>query len=225
IKTLILPNTRRMTEEQCQTVAEFVSRGGTILAMMQSSYKDSWDRRVTSEGYQLHNLLKVRFVNFSQEPPHHAFIRKEEDHQLWGGVEDFLPTERHWAMVNKVLDGGKVLGSWYDSGKVFPSHTDSLNGAVVEGERSLYIGEQLFAPINYENADVQKFLQNAVEYLYGMEEEETYIPVETPSRSPSIPSGKDETQSTLTRVVQEHEEYILAGVGIVFAVIGYTMWK
>ncbi|MBS3736278.1 hypothetical protein KGY72_03800, partial [Candidatus Bipolaricaulota bacterium] len=57
IKTLILPNTRRMSQKEVQNVRLYVQNGGTVLAIMQASYRDESDEKVRNGDYQLGNLL------------------------------------------------------------------------------------------------------------------------------------------------------------------------
>ncbi|MEF8850699.1 MAG: hypothetical protein V5A81_07950, partial [Candidatus Bipolaricaulota bacterium] len=168
IKTLILPNTRRMSQKEVQNVRLYVQNGGTVLAIMQASYRDESDEKVRNGDYQLGNLLGIEFNSFSWEQGEHAYISKTKDHEIWQGLPNTIDNERGWAMVNSPEDGGNVLGVWNNSSKE-PSHSRDRNAAIVEYNRTIYLGEQLLTPENFESEEVKQLLGNTVKYLYNLE--------------------------------------------------------
>lgn len=216
VKTLILPNTRRMSQKEVQKVRRYVNNGGTVLAIMQASFRDESDEKVGNGDYQLGNLLGLEFNSFSWEQGKHAYISKTKDHEIWQGLSNSVENERGWAMVNSPIDRGNVLGVWNNSSKE-PSHSRDKNAAIVEGNRTIYMGEQLLAPENFKNEDVRRLLGNGLKYLYNLEPSAGERSAAKPEDKNQVSKG-DETR-------QKSEEgfdlVLLAGVGLVAAIAGY----
>ncbi len=168
LKLLILPDNRRMSPLEVEAVRKFIENGGKVLALAQTSFRDhnngKWD---TPNVFALGDIFKIAYNSFAWKPPQHGYIKKTTDHPIWEGLDEFVPTPRHWVMVIKVLEGGKVLGEWYNDDKEMPSHMPDLNAAIVEGKNSIYIGEDLFINPNFEQPEVQMLLANIIDYLMG----------------------------------------------------------
>lgn len=167
VKTLILPNTRRMSGGEVESVKEFVERGGTVLAFMQSSLMDENDKFVRDKDYQLKDLFQVSFKAFSAREGQHAYILNNGDHPIWRGIEGKVANTTGWAMVNRLLPNGKKLGKWAEDNEFVRPHRAELNAAIVEGKNTIYIGAQLLAPPNFDPT-TKKLLKNAIKYLYHL---------------------------------------------------------
>ncbi|MBS3792948.1 MAG: hypothetical protein V5A87_07010 [Candidatus Bipolaricaulota bacterium] len=215
IKTLILPNTRRMSQKEVQNVRRYVQNGGTVLAIMQASYRDESDEKVRNGDYQLGNLLEVEFNSFSWEQGEHAYISKTKDHEIWRGLPNKIDNERGWAMVNSPKDGGNVLGVWNNSSRE-PSHSRDRNAAIVEGNRTIYLGEQLLTPENFESEEVKQLLGNTVKYLYNLEPS---AGERSTARQESQAEAPDESEAD--QKSGGFDPVLLAGAGLVAAVAGY----
>ena len=169
LKLLILPDNRRMSPLEIAAVKKFVKNGGKIFALAQTSFRDHNNKKWPNNEYTfaLYDILKISYNSFAWKPPQHGYIKKTVDHPIWEGLGEFVPTPRHWVMIIKVLEGGKVLGEWYNDDKEMPSHMPDLNAAIVETEYGIYIGEDLFINPNFEQPEVQMLLANIIDYLVG----------------------------------------------------------
>lgn len=216
IKTLILPNTRRMSQKEVQNVRRYVENGGTVLAIMQASYRDESDEKVGNGDYQLGNLLGLEFNSFSWEQGKHAYINKTKNHEIWRGLSNRVENERGWAMVNSPTDRGNVLGVWNNSNGE-PSHSRDKNAAIVEGNRTIYLGEQLLGPENFENEEAKQLLGNALNYLYNLEPSAGERSAAREGSQSETP-GEDEVEQ---RSGGGFDPVLLAGAGLVAAVAGY----
>ncbi|MFB6291480.1 MAG: hypothetical protein ABEJ25_07145 [Candidatus Bipolaricaulia bacterium] len=217
IKTLILPNTRRMSQMEVQNVRQYVQNGGTVLAIMQASYRDESDKKVGNGGYQLGNLFGISYDSFSWDQGRHTYIRKSKDHEIWQGLNGTIRNERGWAMVNSPTSSGSVLGSWYNSSRE-PSHSRGNNAAIVEGSRTLYVGEQLLAPENFRNKEVKRLLSNMVSYLYNMKPVAGGKITTDAKTETEQPTKEDQTGQKSEGGL---DPILLAGVGIAAAIAGY----
>ncbi|MBS3788052.1 hypothetical protein KGY79_07660 [Candidatus Bipolaricaulota bacterium] len=216
IKTLILPNTRRLSQEEVRNLKRYVGSGGTLLAIMQASFRDTSDKKVENGDYQLGDLLGITYDSFSWKQGKHSYIGKDKDHEIWQGIDSMVKNERGWAMVNSPSSDGRVLGVWYDSDKE-ASHSSDKNAAIVEGTRTLYIGEQLLAPENFENEETRKLLGKMVSYLYDMNPSAGgRVTVETDTSQEQTEKGKTNQKSK-----GFFDPVMLAGVGAVAIIAGY----
>lgn len=220
LQTIILPNTRRMSRNQSENLRKFVSNGGTILALMQASFRDPRDRSVVKGEYQLQNIMGVSFSDFSDEPGLYTSIQPAQEHPIWGGITEPLSVPRSWAMINETKDWANVLGTWSKASQSAEDQGPQFDSAVVEGKRTIYIGEQLFNPVNYENEKVRAFLRNSIRYLYNLPQPEGPVEVEPPEYTEEEPAP-----ATLVEIAAQTQTQIIAGVGIVVSVIGYSMLK
>lgn len=166
VKLLILPNTRRMSPLEIEAVRKFIDNGGYVFALAQASFRNhnnsSYD---VSTVFALGDIFKVSYSAFAWKPPVHGFIRKATDHPIWEGIDEFVPTPRHWAMVVEILEDAKVLGEWYNDDKETPSHMPDVNAAIVEGKNCIYVGEDLFLSPNFDEPLVQLLLANIIDYF------------------------------------------------------------
>lgn len=166
VKLLILPNTRRMSPLEIEAVRKFLKNGGYVFAIAQASFRDHNNTAYDVETvFALGDIFKVSYSAFAWKPPFHGYIKKTMDHPIWEGIDEFVATPRHWAMVVETLDGAKVLGEWYNDDKETPSHMPDVNAAIVEGENCIYVGEDLFLSPNFEEPTVQLLLANIIDYF------------------------------------------------------------
>jgi len=166
VKLLILPNTRRMSPLEIEAVRKFIDNGGYVLALGQASFRDHNNNSYNvSNVFALGDIFNITYSSFAWKPPTHGYIKKAKDHPIWEGLEDFVATPRHWAMVVQVPEDANVLGEWYNDDKETPSHMPDLNAAIVEGRNSIYIGEDLFISPNFEEPSVQLLLSNIIDYF------------------------------------------------------------
>jgi hypothetical protein len=217
VKTLVLPNTRRMSQAEVENVRRYVSDGGTVLAIMQSSYRDASDRKAGKGDYRLGDLLGISYSGFSWAQGEHSYIKGTRNHRIWQGMDGTVENVRGWAMVNSPTEDGRVLGAWYDSGGE-PSNPGNENAAIVEGNRSLYVGEQLLAPENFQKEETRQLLGNMVDYLYGLEPlagERTPVEAEQGSEAGPGLGGAEGAGGGM-------DPRLLAGLGIAAAIAGYV---
>lgn len=166
IKLLILVDLRRMSPLMIEGVRKFINEGGYVLAFSQTSFRDHNNAKHNDAGdFALSDVFQVSFSVWSGNPPTHGYMRKVKDHPIWEGLEEFVSTPRHWAMVVKTLDEADVLGEWFNDDMETPSHMADLNAAIVEGKGAIYVGENLFMPKNFEVPEVQVLIANMIDYL------------------------------------------------------------
>lgn len=219
IKTLILPNTRRISSKQVKNVRQFVNKGGTVLATMQASFRNASDQKVGSGNYQLDSIFKVTYDSFSWEQGQHAYIKASKEHEIWQGLPETVENERGWAMVNRPKPEGRVLGTWLTSSEE-KSHPDEKNAAIVEGKRTLYVGEQLLTPENFQNEGTRELLGNMIKYLYRLEKNfEGSNTAEIAGQNDVEEAGTPDTENQNSLGIQ-----LLAGAGMVAAVVGYFIF-
>lgn len=165
-KLLILPNNRKMAEEAVLVVKDFIKGGGKVFGLYQSSFRNENNEVVNEENhFQLDEIYKVAYVSWTGSPPLHGYIRGDAEHPIWEGLPEFVRTARNTAMVVRTLPEGKVLGAWFNDDKEWESQMDHLNGAIIEGQNAIYVGESLFDPDVYEEADVRQLIENIITYL------------------------------------------------------------
>ena len=89
-KTLILPNVVALSDAQCAQLADFVRRGGGLVATHESSLSDEWGEPRSDFG--LRDLFGVSFVARRPGPVRNAYLRLEHEaapgHPLLRGLED-----------------------------------------------------------------------------------------------------------------------------------------
>ena len=89
-RLLILPNIAALSDAQCRQVAEFVERGGSIVATHETSLYNEWGQRRPNFG--LASLFGVKAAGAVLGPMHNAYLRLEHDqakgHPLLRGLED-----------------------------------------------------------------------------------------------------------------------------------------
>lgn len=92
LKTLILPNTAALSDEQCQQLRAFVERGGGMVATFETSLYD--ERGARRPDFGLAELLGVSFRRRAAGPMRNAYLRLETDpdtghrHPLLDGLDD-----------------------------------------------------------------------------------------------------------------------------------------
>ena len=85
-KVLILPNNRRMSRQQVKATRQFLSEGGTLLAVMQSSFKDENNDTVDEKLFQLGDVFGLDYEAFAWKPPLHGYVKKTSDHPIFEGL-------------------------------------------------------------------------------------------------------------------------------------------
>lgn len=170
IRVLILPLSRRLSPAQVEGIRKFVADGGKIFAMAQTSWRTHNNERWEGGKYGLVDIMGIHFESFAWRPPAQAYIRAVVDHPVFAGLPEFIPVPRNWAMVNSLLEdvAPVVLGAWYNEDKVTPSYMPELSAALIEFDGGIYVGDDLFVPVNFQDPDVQLFLMNVIDYLFGL---------------------------------------------------------
>lgn len=165
-KVLLLVNNRMMSAAQVEAVKAFVAGGGKVFGLYQSSFRNEANVNVNPiNAFQLDEVYKVGFVQWTGSAPFHAYIKGDAAHPIWEGLPEYVPTPRYTAMVITALEGGEVVGEWYNSDQATPSQSDPFNAAIVVSGASVYVGENLFDPAVYPDASVQRLIQNIIRYL------------------------------------------------------------
>jgi hypothetical protein len=72
-KTLILPNTAALSDQQCGQLRQFVKRGGGLVATFETSLYDEWGERRPDFG--LADLFGIRFRGQAEGPMHNSYLR------------------------------------------------------------------------------------------------------------------------------------------------------
>jgi len=89
-RTLILPNITALSDAQCAQLAQFVARGGGIVATHETSLFDEWGAK--RKDFGLAGLFGVSFAGRMEGPMQNAYLRLEHDtvpgHPLLRGLED-----------------------------------------------------------------------------------------------------------------------------------------
>src|ERR1043166_4709023 len=85
-KTLVLPNIAALTETQCRQLAEYVRRGGSIVATHETSLYDEWGVRRNDLG--LADLFGARFKGRIEGPMRNSYLRLDHPHPILRGLED-----------------------------------------------------------------------------------------------------------------------------------------
>jgi hypothetical protein len=97
-KLLILPNIAALSEQQCEQLRQYVSRGGSILATHETSLYDEWG--VRRQNFGLSDLFAVKFNGRIEGPMQNSYLRIEDRRNpLLAGIED---TERIINGVHRV---------------------------------------------------------------------------------------------------------------------------
>ncbi len=126
LRTLILPNVAALSGKQCDQLADYVKRGGSIVATFETSLYDEWG--VKRADFGLAGLLGVSFAGQMQGPMLNSYLNLEKDptsgrfHPLLTGLED----------ANRIINGvNRVMVSPSDSSEfihppltVVPSYPD-----------------------------------------------------------------------------------------------------
>ena len=89
-KTLILPNIAALSDEQCQQLRDFVTRGGSVIATHETSLWNEWGIR--RKNFGLADLFGVNFSGHIEPRMQNAYLRLEHEtnprHPLLRGLED-----------------------------------------------------------------------------------------------------------------------------------------
>lgn len=91
-RTLILPNIAALSTEQCHQLAEFVQRGGSLIATYETSLYDEWGAR--RDDFGLAALFGASFDGRVENNIHNSYLNVEKDpdtgrfHPLVAGLED-----------------------------------------------------------------------------------------------------------------------------------------
>ena len=90
LRTLILPNVEALSDAQCAQLADFVSRGGGLVATSETSLRD--ERGAERRDFGLADLFGVSFAGRRPGPVRNSYLRLEHDtapgHPLLLGLED-----------------------------------------------------------------------------------------------------------------------------------------
>ena len=90
LRTLILPNVEALSDAQCAQLADFVSRGGGLVATSETSLRD--ERGAERRDFGLADLFGTSFAGRRPGPVRNSYLRLEHDsasgHPLLRGLED-----------------------------------------------------------------------------------------------------------------------------------------
>ena len=90
LRTLILPNVEALSTEQCAQLADFVRRGGGLVATSETSLRD--ERGAERRDFGLADLFGVSFAGRKPGPVRNSYLRLEHEsapaHPLLRGLED-----------------------------------------------------------------------------------------------------------------------------------------
>jgi len=123
-QTLILPNIAALSTHQCEQLASFVQRGGSLVATFETSLYDEWG--VERKDFGLAELFGASFAGRREGPMHNSYLTLEPDpatgrfHPLLAGFED---AARIINGVNRVLVK-PLPGSAASPLTVVPSYPD-----------------------------------------------------------------------------------------------------
>ncbi|MGE5420767.1 MAG: beta-galactosidase trimerization domain-containing protein, partial [Chloroflexota bacterium] len=76
-KLLILPNTRHLSDEQCDQIKRFVDKGGSLLATFETSLYD--EKCAQRKNFGLADLFGVSFDGSVEGPMQNSYLRLRED--------------------------------------------------------------------------------------------------------------------------------------------------
>ena len=89
-KTLLLPNVATLSDEQCEQLRAFVSRGGGLVATHETSLYNEWGEK--RKNFGLADLFGVDFGGRTEERMQNAYLKLEHEaapeHPLLRGLED-----------------------------------------------------------------------------------------------------------------------------------------
>jgi hypothetical protein len=90
LRTLILPNVEALSDAQCAQLADFVSRGGGLVATSETSLRD--ERGAERRDFGLAELFGASFASRRPGPVRNSYLRLEHDtapgHPLLRGLEE-----------------------------------------------------------------------------------------------------------------------------------------
>jgi hypothetical protein len=87
-KLLLLPNIAALSEAQCQQLREYVKRGGSLLATLETSLYDEWG--VRRKDFGLADLFGIEFKSPVEGPIQNSYLTLEHAtrHPILAGMED-----------------------------------------------------------------------------------------------------------------------------------------
>jgi type 1 glutamine amidotransferase len=85
-RTLILPNIAALSDEQCSQIADFVDRGGGVVATHETSLYDEWGNRRPNFG--LASVFGATFEGTVEPRMQKSYIQLKHPHPLLKGLED-----------------------------------------------------------------------------------------------------------------------------------------
>ena len=87
-KLLVLPNIAALSEDQCRQLRDYVNRGGSLLATLETSLYDEWGKR--RDNFGLADLFGVRFSGNIERRMQNSYLRLEHKtpHPILKGLEE-----------------------------------------------------------------------------------------------------------------------------------------
>jgi hypothetical protein len=85
-KALILPNIAALSNRQCEQIRDYVKRGGSLVATLETSLYDEWGVRRPDFG--LADVFGVSFTGRMEGPMHNSYLNLQGPHPLLAGLED-----------------------------------------------------------------------------------------------------------------------------------------
>jgi len=158
-KILILPDTRCMKPENVKGVERYIDSGGSLFALYMSAYRDQDNRKTNdNNNFQLAELYGADFLSWVKDKPNCEYININGRRIQLG---------RNQAMLVKPRKDVKVLAEWLKNDGKPQMEAGAASPAVIYNikTRTIYCGENLFAPENSDSAEVDAYIGELLEIL------------------------------------------------------------
>lgn len=154
IDVLVVPSARCVPVDGAARVAEWVQRGGRLLATGMAAYRDGKNQRVGPDNnFQWADLYGADFQRWLSAWPHCEYLAL--DKALAGEVGTILGRPplrrielgRNTAMLVRARPTTQVLATWLSAdGKTPTTDSGSASAAIVQNGRVIFCGENLLTP-------------------------------------------------------------------------------
>ena len=160
-KILLLPNTRCMNLKAVEGIRKYVQNGGKLIATYMSAYRDENNQLpFKKNNFLLSDVYGADFYQWVQNPSRCEYIKPD-------GKGKPIALGRNQAMMIKPHKDSEVLAVWLKENKKPETIGNKPASAVIYNPKykTIYCGEDLFAPENSESPQVLAFLGNLMEKL------------------------------------------------------------
>lgn len=154
VDLLVVPNARCVPRAAARVVADWVKRGGRLLATGLAAYRDEDNKLVgTRNNFQWADLYGADFQRWLGAWPHCEYLvldpalAREVGALLDGRPRERVELGRNTAMLVRPRASSSVLATWLEAdGKTPGTDSGSASAAIVQDDRVIYVGENLLAP-------------------------------------------------------------------------------